>query len=182
MMAGKPGTFAKKEHAMQVDPFFNGMRNQELRNLQRDMASAQRIIDEQRYSISSWKAAHEQLQSNLTSWQSAHANLQQENADLRAEMERGDQVYKAHYLALEAERDSLLGLLDEAHGGAEANPARQPAYADPDEFRIAHGPRAGQPAEMRDHHYFTKMAELIRTRFTGLGCWKELIRYHRIQE
>lgn len=172
---------------MQVDPFTNGARNQELRNLREDVSDLYRTIDQQKRNIFGWKDAYEKLQASLESWKAAHANLQQENArlrqenaDLRDELEQRIQLWKAHYLALEAERDYHMELGDEAHGGSDKNPSRKPSYADPDEFRIAHGSRAGQPAEMRDHHYITKLAEVIQAKFPGLGNWKDLIRNNHI--
>jgi hypothetical protein len=107
-----------------------------------------------------------------------------ENARLKAriqELELIDDIRKAHYLGLEAERDYLLAELDKAHGGAESNPARESVYKDTD-IRIWNGPRKGEFVQMRDHHYFIKVAELIREDWPHLGCWKKLISNSLIHE
>ncbi|MBU3000324.1 hypothetical protein KO491_10800 [Roseovarius nubinhibens] len=95
-------------------------------------------------------------------------------------------AYLAHYVALEAQRDYLMNLLDEAHGGPENNPARQLAYNDPDEGRIPSGPREGEQATEADHIFYVALAERLKGKSQSLkeefGSWYNLIREFCIYE
>lgn len=144
-----------------MEGFFEGYKNQSLRE-------KNRALEEKDEAIERWAAQEEELMERV-------ARLEKTVKD-REEAVLG---WKAHYFGLEAERDYLLKLLDEAHGGAENNPTRKPAYKE-GTFVLESGPRKGQQAEKRDHHYFTGMAEYIRSKKPQLGCWKKLIREFRI--
>jgi hypothetical protein len=84
------------------------------------------------------------------------------------------QAWSAHYQALEGERDFLLELLDKAYG-EDKNPARKQAYKDDVSDRIYAGKRKGERVTMRDHIYFARLAELVKSKFPQLGCWKKLL-------
>lgn len=144
-----------------IEGYIQGYKNQSLRE-------KNRALEEKDEAIERWAAREEELMERA-------ARLEKRVGEL----ERSVQVRKAHYLALEAERDAILEKLDECSGGQEKNPMRQPAYKDGD-FVIENGPRKGQKPQVRDHHYFCSLAETIRERFPHLGSWKELIRDWRI--
>lgn len=95
-------------------------------------------------------------------------------------------AYLSHYVALEAQRDYLMNLLDEAHGGPENNPARQFAYDDPDEGRIPVGPRKGERPTEADHIFYVALAERLEGKGRSLkedfGNWFKLIRKIGIYE
>ena len=95
----------------------------------------------------------------------------------RALYHRRADEWKIHFAAVEAERDYLLGLLDDAYG-EENNPARQQAYADPDELRIPEGPRKGQIVTKRDHVFLKKFCEVFNKHLLGKydGKWLSFIR------
>lgn len=82
------------------------------------------------------------------------AELDQKKADALATKD----AWKVHYLGLEAERDYLLKLLDEVHGGAENNPAREIAS---DTIRIPNGPRKGEFIQKRDRIYLARLKSAI---------------------
>lgn len=109
-----------------------------------------------------------------------------ENKDKANEATVLGNAYLAHYVALEAQRDYLMKLLDEAHGGAENNPARQFAYDDPDEGRIPVGPRKGERPTEADHIFYVALAERLEGKGRSLkedfGNWFKLIRKIGIYE
>jgi hypothetical protein len=125
--------------------------------------------------ISDMRQALQNAYDSISAWRVENARLKERIKEL----ELIDDIRRVHYLGLEAERDYLLEMLDEAHGGAENNPARKPVYTDTD-IRIWNGPREGEFVQKRDHYYFTKVAELIREKFPHLGCWKKLIKHNAL--
>lgn len=95
--------------------------------------------------------------------------------DQLAEKDRFLASWRNHYVGLEAERDYLLKLLDEAYG-ADKNPARKYAYPESEQLRIPAGPRKGERVTMRDHIYFDTFAKVFKRDFSGLAkCWKDFI-------
>jgi hypothetical protein len=109
------------------------------------------------------------LQQSVNEWRAHSARQDQEIARLKAEID----VRKGHYLGLEAERDYLLEMLDNAYGGAESNPARQTAS---DSIRIPNGPRKGEFIQARDRIYLARLKRFISEKASYLGSWKDLIR------
>ena len=116
---------------------------------------------------------------NLARDDAAKARKIDELRGLLAGERRLTAKWNNHYVALEAERDYLLKLLDEAHGGADKNPARQPAYSGEDDknFRIPVGPRKGQRVTLRDHYYFDQFIRTFKKNYTSMtnGGWKSWI-------
>jgi hypothetical protein len=102
-----------------------------------------------------------------------------ELADQKDQALSNKDAWKVHYFGLEAERDYLLKLLDEAHGGPENNPARQTAS---DKIRIPNGPRKGEFIQARDRIYLAGLKSAISERASYLGSWKDLISKIRIFE
>jgi hypothetical protein len=116
---------------------------------------------------------------NLADADAAKAKKIDELRGLLAGERKANACWSNHYVALEAERDYLLKLLDEAHGGAENNPARQPAYSGENDknFRIPVGPRKGQRVTRRDHHYLTAFIQKFSEKYSHMteGGWKSWI-------
>ncbi|WP_375263936.1 hypothetical protein [Palleronia sp.] len=146
-----------------IEGFFDGYKNQSLRE-------KNRALEEKDEAIERWAAREEELMRKVRELEAA---LQARDAEIK--------IRKIHYLGLEAERDAILSELDDCSGGPGKNPLRQPAYQDTD-FVIENGPRKGQKPQLRDHYYFSKVADLIFSRAPELGSWKKLIREWRIHD
>jgi hypothetical protein len=112
---------------------------------------------------------------DLADWQEAYYKLENyRNQDLQtiAELQRtidklkreqahlryfGDRAW-AHYASERALRVRAMLELDEASGGKDKNPLRQPAYKNPDEMRIPSGKRKGEVVTLADHIYLKRFA------------------------
>lgn len=116
---------------------------------------------------------------NLADADAAKAKKIDELRGLLAAERKSSAQWANHYVAKEAECDFLLKLLDEAHGGPENNPARQPAYSGENDknFRIPCGPRKGQRVTRRDHHYLETFIRVFQKNYTQMisGGWKNWI-------
>lgn len=143
---------------MKIDPFAHGMAKAQARNM------TQNACDAAEEATRAW------------------------NEVSRLKSEAMDDMYeynalKAHYVAKEAENEYLLGLLDEAHGGPENNPARKKVYSEDTKLRIPSGPRSGELPEARDHIFYTAMKKRfdespsLPERFKN---WFDVIRHKRI--
>lgn len=105
-------------------------------------------------------------------------DLRGEDAQEIFDLECSIDIRAAHQEASDARVEYLMGLLDEAYG-ADKNPARMAAYADPDAMRIPSGERAGEVVTMSDHIYLSKFAEVFKAKFaskwTFMKNWKEFL-------
>lgn len=113
----------------------------------------------------------------------ANRNIRRANGTIRELAEERDQKqrkideWRLHYVSLEAERDYLLELLDDAYSKAD-NPARQQAYSNPDELRIPAGPRKGEIVTKRDHAYIRRFADGFNRSLAKIygGGWNRFMR------
>jgi len=137
-----------------ADDFLYGQARQLNRNFHKNLTEAKQIVSNQNERIS---------------------QLQQDVVDRDFWLDQ----WIAHHGALKAQNQYLMKLLDEAHGGAENNPARKQAYKDTEEFRIPSGNRKGQVVNMADHVYLSAFADKFKTRFAKnwkhVSGWKEFL-------
>ncbi|WP_050603983.1 hypothetical protein [Ruegeria sp. 6PALISEP08] len=122
-------------------------------------------------------------QERINAEEATNAELREEIGRLRQEVVELDfesDQWICHYVAQKAKADYLMDELDRicADQGRE-NPARVPAYKDPDTLRIPSGDREGEAMTSADHAYidaFTKkFVERFAQRWTHLKNWKDFL-------
>ncbi|WP_282153955.1 hypothetical protein [Ruegeria atlantica] len=105
-------------------------------------------------------------------------DLRGEDAQEIFDLEYSIDIRAAHQEASDARVEYLMDLLDQAYG-ADKNPARIPAYKNPDDMRIPSGDREGEVVTMSDHIYLSKFAEVFSTQFASkwkhAKSWKDFL-------
>lgn len=114
------------------------------------------------------KVMAEQAFESIEKWRRHCAGLEREIA----QHVHDKQVWSLHYAGLEAERNYLLDLLDQAHGGADNNPAREDSRHD---IRIPHGPRKGQRVQKRDIVFFKRIQKAVAKKDARFQDWFGMI-------
>ncbi|NDV52836.1 hypothetical protein [Salipiger sp. PrR003] len=114
------------------------------------------------------KAKADQRALSIEKWKRHCAGLEEQIA----QCSHDKQVWSLHYAGLEAERNYLLDLLDQVHGGAENNPARAESRHD---IRIPHGPRKGQRVQKRDIVYFKRIQDAAARKGGAFRGWFDMI-------
>jgi chromosome segregation ATPase len=155
---------------MSSDGFYQGFMGQSVANANREVERANTKIAELRDLRKRDASEIEELNARL---KKAHDSI--------GAWDRQGNAWNVHYQALEGERDYLLALLDKAYG-EDKNPARKPAYPEDVPDRIYAGKRKGQRVTMREHIYFARLAELVKSKCPQLGCWKKLLCTSNIYE
>lgn len=157
------------------DAFSTAFIRQELRNLQRDLRQAYDKITELRGYREQEHALIDRQARDLKEKDRTIAERDKEINETRRDVH----ARRAHYSGALAMIDYLMKELDQAHGGAEHNPARKPACTD-ESFLIESGPRKGQRPEKRDHVFFDQMARSIKEKYPFLGSWRALLREYNL--
>ncbi len=107
--------------------------------------------------------------------QNAHQNnasLQERISEQEVEIDQG----ALHYVAMEAERDLLMAMLDKAYG-KDKNPARQPAYSESSKARIPAGARKGQRVSVADKAFYEAFSSAFQKNYAHeYNCdWKDML-------
>jgi len=92
-------------------------------------------------------------------------------AERDAALKKAD-VWKAHYIGLDAKAEFLLEELDKAHGGPFLNPVRMLASED---ITVPRGPREGQQINVSERVYLEAMWAHIKEKSSYLGGWRKLV-------
>ncbi len=108
----------------------------------------------------------------LQSARQNNASLQERLSEQEVEI---DQL-SLHYVAMEAERDMLMSLLDQAYG-KDKNPARQPAFPASSKARIPAGTRKGQRISRSDNAFFMAFKSCFEKNYASEynGTWTEML-------
>jgi hypothetical protein len=112
-------------------------------------ADARRSKEVWKAKVAELRAIREIETQTIASLEARVGELEAEVNDLNYAIDRRN----THLVADKARTKYLMSLLDEAHGGAENNPAREAAYEDVDAFRIPSGAREGEVVPKSDHIY-----------------------------